>query len=321
MSGEIPARNSVRRRSSSAPSLKPGIRSVTISSQSPECVDAADAVEDGSDAAAEFVVVAVVETLEIDFVQIEPGAQVFENLRSGVAVRDETGDQSGGFGLFENGYRPFAGDQRLVVGADQNLCALGDGVAHQKFGRGFERRRYGGGIAQSLRRYPVLTIGAVQIAAQHSEAVGERSGMGVEEWFLFDWVALGSGGVSPGDVERAAAVVADFADSGLAFGDGAAMSASEAAHAIVVELLEERGIGFADLLVENGAEGGHGELCFYSNAAAVEARGTLFVVRNALRGSWWRRRAWGPSTPKCVRFREARSAQDDSRSLLRMTGY
>ncbi len=97
-------------------------------------MDAADAVEDGSDAAAEFVVVTVVETLEIDFVQIEPGAQVFENLRSGVAVRNESGDQSGGFGLFEDGYRPFAGDQRLVVGADQNLRALRDGIAHQKFG-------------------------------------------------------------------------------------------------------------------------------------------------------------------------------------------
>ena len=239
-------------------------------------MDAADALEDGSDAAAEFVVVTVVETLEIDFVQIEPGAQVFENLRGGVAVGDETGDESGGFGLFEDGYCPFAGDQRLVVGADQNLCALGDGVAHQKFGRGFERRGDGGGIAQSLRRHPVLTIGAVQIAAQHAEAVGERAGMGVEERFLFDRVALGSGGVSPGYIERAAAVVADFADSGLAFGDGTTMSAGEAAHAIVFELLVERGIGFADLLVENSAEGGHGELCLYSNA------------RGASAGPWWK---------------------------------
>jgi hypothetical protein len=122
-----------------------------------------------------------------------------------------------------------------------------------------------------LRCYPVLTIGAVEIAAEHAEAVGERSGTGVEEWFLFDWVALSAGSVSPGDVERAAAVVADFADSGLAFGDGTAMSTSEAAHAIVVELLDERGIGFADLLVENGAEGGHGELCLYSNAGGLLA--------------------------------------------------
>jgi hypothetical protein len=82
--------------------------------------------------------------------------------------------------------------------------------------------------------------------------------MSVEEWFLFDGVALGAGGVSPGNVERAAAVVADFADSGLAFRDRAAMSAGEAAHAVVVEFLVENGIGFADSLVENGAGGGHG---------------------------------------------------------------
>ncbi len=54
-------------------------------------VNAADAVEDGADAASEFVVVAVVETLQVDFVEIEPGAQVVENLRRAVAVGDESG--------------------------------------------------------------------------------------------------------------------------------------------------------------------------------------------------------------------------------------
>jgi len=97
----------------------------------------------------------------------------------------------------------------------------------------------------------------VEIAAEHAETVGKSSGMRVEEWLLFDGVALGAGGVSPGDVQGAGAIVADLADAGLAFGDGAAMSASEAAHAIVLDLLVEIGIGFADLLVENGAEGGH----------------------------------------------------------------
>jgi len=111
----------------------------------------------------------------------------------------------------------------------------------------------------------------VQIAAEHSEAVGEGTGMGVEEWFFFDWIALGSGGISPGYVERTAAVVADFADSELAFGNGAGMSAGEAAHAVVLEFFEKGGIGFADLLVENGAEGGHGELWVYSNAGELWA--------------------------------------------------
>ncbi len=62
-------------------------------------MDAANAVEDGADASAEFVVVTIVEAFEIDFVEIEPGAQVFENLRSAVAVGNEAGEESGGFGL------------------------------------------------------------------------------------------------------------------------------------------------------------------------------------------------------------------------------
>ncbi len=133
--------------------------------------------------------------------------------------------------------------------------------------------------------------------------------MGVEEWFLFDWIALGSGGVSPGDVERAAAVVADFADSGLAFGDGTAMSASEAAHAIVVELLEERGIGFADLLVENGAEGGHGNLWLYSNAAEWR-RGYALVETPC--GAWVMRCGYGVLRLRRASLsRSTASAQDD----------
>jgi hypothetical protein len=94
--------------------------------------------------------------------------------------------------------------------------------------------------------------------------------VGVEEWFLLDGVALGSGSVSPGDVESAGAVEADFADSGLAFGDGAAVSAGEAADAVVVEFFVESWVGFADSLIEDGAEGGH---LFYFNACGVAASG------------------------------------------------
>jgi hypothetical protein len=73
----------------------------------------------------------------------------------------------------------------------------------------------------------------VQVAAQHAEAVGQRAGIGVEKRLLLDGIALRSGDVSPGNVELAAAVEADFADAGLAFGNGAAVSAGEAAQAIV----------------------------------------------------------------------------------------
>ena len=88
-------------------------------------------------------------------------------------------------------------------------------------------------IAQGLRGHPVLAVGAVQIAPEHAEAVGERSGIGMEERLLLDGIALHARGVSPGNVELAAAIEADFADSGLAFGNGAAVSAGKTADAAV----------------------------------------------------------------------------------------
>jgi len=222
-------------------------------------VDAADAVEDGADAASEFVVVPIVETLQVDFVEIEPGADVIENLRRGIAVRDEPGKKAGCFGLFENCDRPFAGDERLVIGADQNFRALLKGVANESLRSGGEWRRDRVGIAQGLRRYPVLAVSAMQVAAEHPEAVGERTGVSMEERLLFDGIALHAGGVTPGGVEFAATVEADFADSGLAIGDRAAMAAGETADAVVAEILDEGRIGFADSLVEDVAECWHGE--------------------------------------------------------------
>jgi hypothetical protein len=104
----------------------------------------------------------------------------------------------------------------------------------------------------------------VKIASQHAEAVGESAGIRVEKWLLLDGITLGSGSVSPRNIERAAAVVADFAHAGLAFGNRAAVSAGEAAHAVVLELFVKSGIGFADVLVENTAEGAHGgPLCLF----------------------------------------------------------
>jgi hypothetical protein len=90
--------------------------------------------------------------------------------------------------------------------------------------------------------------------------------MGVEERLFFDGIALCAGGVSPGNVEGAAAVVADFADAGLAFGDGAAVSAGKTADAVIVEFFVEGGVGLADFLIEDMAEGGHGGLCEYFSA-------------------------------------------------------
>ncbi len=222
-------------------------------------VDAADAVEDGADAATEFVVVAVVEALQIDFVEIEPRAHVVENLRRAVAVGDESGKKAGGLGFFENCDRPFAGDERLVVGADQNFRALIKGIAYESLRSGCERRRDGIGIAQGLRRHPVLAVSAMQVAAEHAEAVGESAWISVEERLFFDGIALHAGGVSPGDVEFAAAIEADFADSWLAFGNGQQWPQEKQRTRLLPRFSYKGRICFADSLVEDVAEGGHGK--------------------------------------------------------------
>src|ERR1700721_2686088 len=175
----------------------------------------ANGVEDGLEASAELAIVAIVETLEIDFVEVDPGVEIFEDLRRAVADGDEGGEESGFARLAEDGDRPFAGDQRLVVSADHD------------FESGFERRRDSVWIAQSLGGDPVLTVRAVQIAAEHAEAVGERSRISVEEWLLLDGIALHSGNVTPGNVELAAVIEADFADAGLSIGNGAAVAAGQ----------------------------------------------------------------------------------------------
>src|SRR5271155_2263459 len=129
------------------------------------------------------------------------------------------------------------------------------------------RRRYSAGIAQSLRRHPVLTVRAVKVTSHHAEAVGKRSGMRVKKRLFLNRIALSSRRVPPRNVELTATIVADLADPRLTFGDGAAMSASEATHAVFVQLLVEIGTGFANVLVEDGAQSGQGRPLIHSTAA------------------------------------------------------
>ena len=82
--------------------------------------------------------------------------------------------------------------------------------------------------------------------------------MGVEEWFLLDGITLGSGGVSPGNVERAAAVVANLADTGLPFGNRAAMSARKATHTITVKPFVK--ISFTNMFINDIAKRRHRHL-------------------------------------------------------------
>ncbi len=94
----------------------------------------------------------------------------------------------------------------------------------------------------------------MQVAAEHSEAISQRAGISVKERLLLDGIALDATHISPGHIQRAALVVADFANAGLALWNRAAMSAGEAAHAIAVELFVQ--LAFADVFVNNVTEGG-----------------------------------------------------------------
>src|SRR5262245_27165832 len=97
-------------------------------------VDHADAVQDVLQRAAQRAVVAVVEALQVDLVGPDPGAEVVEHLRGGVAVGDEAADQAGGGGVAEDLDGPLGGDQRLVVAGDDQARALAPGDGDQLLG-------------------------------------------------------------------------------------------------------------------------------------------------------------------------------------------
>jgi hypothetical protein len=79
----------------------------------------------------------------------------------------------------------------------------------------------------------------------------------MEERLLLDRITLHSADVPPGNVELTAAIKAHFADTRLTVGNGATVSAGEAAHAIAVKFLNQVGIGLSDAGIEDVAEGGH----------------------------------------------------------------
>lgn len=95
----------------------------------------------------------------------------------------------------------------------------------------------------------------MEVAAQHAEAVGQGSGIGVEERFLLNGVALHTTHITPGNVELTAAVEPDFAHTGLAVRDGAAVAAGEAPHAIAVELFIE--LALTDVFIKDVSKARH----------------------------------------------------------------
>ena len=87
---------------------------------------------------------------------------------------------------------------------DDELRALAKRVLHERLRCGVARRRDRVRIAQRLRCHPVLAVAAVEIAAEHAEAVGQRAGIDVEERLLLDGIALHAADVAPRDVQPSA---------------------------------------------------------------------------------------------------------------------
>ena len=105
--------------------------------------------------------------------------------------------------------------------------------ATRSLGRRAQRRRDRGRIAQRLRRDPVLAVRAVQIAAEHAEAVGERAGIRVEERLLLDRIALHAADVAPRHAAAGRRVEAHLADADRAVGQRTAVAARVAAQTAV----------------------------------------------------------------------------------------
>jgi len=77
----------------------------------------------------------------------------------------------------------------------------------------------------------------------------------VKERLLLDGIALNAANVAPGNIQLAAAIVTDLADSWLPVWNRAAMATSIAAYAIaVIDLLVQ--IAFSDLLIDDVFERG-----------------------------------------------------------------
>ncbi len=198
-------------------------------------VQLANGPEDRVNPPAQLTIVSIVEALEIDLVEIHPRLDVVEDPRGSVPVRHVSGGESGAARFLENRDGPFARDERLVVRADDDASAEVDGLIDELAWRDVPRRRDSVGIAERLRCHPVLAIGAVEIAAEHSEAEGERTGVRVEERLLLHRVALHAPDITPRNLQTSVAIEAHLADADGALGNRALMAAGVTTNPALVD--------------------------------------------------------------------------------------
>src|ERR1700681_2989792 len=76
-------------------------------------IETANGIENWREASAKLMVVTIVKTLQFDFVEIDPGPNIFENLWRSISIRNKSRQQSRSPRLFEYGNRPLCSDQRF----------------------------------------------------------------------------------------------------------------------------------------------------------------------------------------------------------------
>ena len=97
-------------------------------------MQANDRVEHGLERPAQRAIVAVIKTLKIDLVGLNPGSQMIERLGGRVAVGDKGAEKSRGSGMSKDLDRPFRGDERLVVARHDELRLLPNRHADELLG-------------------------------------------------------------------------------------------------------------------------------------------------------------------------------------------
>src|ERR1700746_587788 len=95
----------------------------------------------------------------------------------------------------------------------------------------------------------------MQITAKASEAVSQRPWISMEEWLFLDAIAPHAAHIAPRYMQGSAAVVTNFADSGLAIWDLATMSAGKTAHPVAVELFVQ--FALANIFINDFAQRVH----------------------------------------------------------------
>ena len=257
MSGETLAMNSVKPRKLRVAVVEAGNQQRDDFNPHAGLLQPRDGVEDRLQPPSKFAIASIVEALEIDFIRVDVRTQVLEHARRPVAVRDECGCEPVFARLTENCHCPFHRDERLVVRGDDELCALPKRVLDQRLRCGVARWRARMGIAKRLRCHPVLAIAAMEIAAEHADAVSQRARIDVKKRLLLDRIALHAADIAPRDVQPSALVEANFAHAHRAVGDRTLMAAGMTAESPAGQRFDELGRRLAGAGRQDMLKSGH----------------------------------------------------------------